>query len=98
MSGLFQRDPRAGAFLGGDRVSGQDIRDQNGLASPFFVCEVPHARPSRRCTIYRKHYQKLTGSIGPRQDARRQYRCTVMSLDYPFRHLIFTHHVGSGDI
>jgi len=27
---LFQRDPRAGAFLGGDRVSGQDIRDQNG--------------------------------------------------------------------
>lgn len=31
MSGLFQRDPRAGAFLGGDRVSGQDIRDQNGL-------------------------------------------------------------------
>lgn len=27
---IFQRDPRAGAFLGGDRVSGQDIRDQNG--------------------------------------------------------------------
>ena len=27
---MFQRDPRAGAFLGGDRVSGQDIRDQNG--------------------------------------------------------------------
>lgn len=34
---MFQRDPRAGAFLGGDRVSGQDIRDQNGVyqaASP----------------------------------------------------------------
>lgn len=28
---MFQRDPRAGAFLGGDRVSGQDIRDQNGV-------------------------------------------------------------------
>jgi T-complex protein 1 subunit alpha len=27
---IYQRDPRAGAFLGGDRVSGQDIRDQNG--------------------------------------------------------------------
>jgi T-complex protein 1 subunit alpha len=27
---MFRRDPRAGAFLGGDRVSGQDIRDQNG--------------------------------------------------------------------
>lgn len=27
---MFQRDPRAGVFLGGDRVSGQDIRDQNG--------------------------------------------------------------------
>lgn len=27
---MFQRDPRAGAFLGGDRISGQDIRDQNG--------------------------------------------------------------------
>ncbi|KAF9653041.1 T-complex protein 1 [Thelephora ganbajun] len=33
MSGLFQRDPRAGAFLGGDRVSGQDIRDQNVIAA-----------------------------------------------------------------
>jgi hypothetical protein len=30
---IFQRDPRAGAFLGGDRVSGQDIRDQNGALS-----------------------------------------------------------------
>jgi T-complex protein 1 subunit alpha len=33
---MFQRDPRAGAFLGGDRVSGQDIRDQNGaFCTPF---------------------------------------------------------------
>ncbi|PIL23808.1 hypothetical protein GSI_13559 [Ganoderma sinense ZZ0214-1] len=30
---MFQRDPRAGAFLGGDRVSGQDVRDQNVLAA-----------------------------------------------------------------
>jgi T-complex protein 1 subunit alpha len=35
---MFQRDPRAGAFLGGDRVSGQDIRDQNGALQP-------HLRP-----------------------------------------------------
>ena len=28
---MYQRDARAGAFLGGDRVSGQDIRDQNGM-------------------------------------------------------------------
>ena len=28
---MYQRDARAGAFLGGDRVSGQDIRDQNGI-------------------------------------------------------------------
>jgi len=30
---MFQRDPRAGAFLGGDRVSGQEIRDQNVVAA-----------------------------------------------------------------
>jgi len=29
---MYQRDPRAGGFLGGDRVSGQDIRDQNGVS------------------------------------------------------------------
>jgi len=34
---MFQRDPRAGAFLGGDRVSGQDIRDQNGTVT---LCSV----------------------------------------------------------
>jgi hypothetical protein len=31
---MFQRDPRAGVFLGGDRVSGQEIRDQNGVLLP----------------------------------------------------------------
>ncbi|KAF8188376.1 hypothetical protein BJ912DRAFT_968688 [Pholiota molesta] len=30
---MYQRDSRAGGFLGGDRVSGQDIRDQNVLAA-----------------------------------------------------------------
>ncbi|KAG8805735.1 T-complex protein 1 subunit alpha [Serendipita sp. 399] len=30
---MFQRDPRAGVFLGGDRVSGQEIRDQNVTAA-----------------------------------------------------------------
>lgn len=34
---MFQRDPRAGAFLGGDRVSGQDIRDQNGTVLQYPV-------------------------------------------------------------
>jgi T-complex protein 1 subunit alpha len=37
---IFQRDPRAGAFLGGDRVSGQDIRDQNGAFSIAILCEI----------------------------------------------------------
>ncbi|PAV23236.1 T-complex 1 [Pyrrhoderma noxium] len=30
---MFQRDPRAGLFFGGDRVSGQEIRDQNVIAA-----------------------------------------------------------------
>ncbi|CAG8623993.1 12009_t:CDS:2, partial [Acaulospora colombiana] len=30
---MFQRDPRAGVFMGGDRVSGQEIRDQNVTAA-----------------------------------------------------------------
>jgi len=30
---MFARDPTAGVFLGGDRVSGQDIRDQNVVAA-----------------------------------------------------------------
>lgn len=35
---MYQRDPRAGAFLGGERISGQDIRDQNGnyLGDAYF--------------------------------------------------------------
>ena len=32
---MYQRDSRAGGFLGGDRVSGQDIRDQNGASWSF---------------------------------------------------------------
>ncbi len=37
---MFQRDPRAGAFLGGDRISGQDIRDQNG--AQFSTWSIDH--------------------------------------------------------
>ena len=33
---LFQRDPRAGLFFGGDRVSGQEVRDQNGTSHLLF--------------------------------------------------------------
>jgi hypothetical protein len=36
---MYQRDPRAGGFLGGDRVSGQDIRDQNGAPWCFIKIE-----------------------------------------------------------
>ncbi|KAF8327946.1 T-complex protein 1 [Cantharellus anzutake] len=30
---IFQRDPRSTLFLGGERISGQDIRDQNVIAA-----------------------------------------------------------------
>lgn len=43
---IFQRDPRAGAFLGGDRVSGQDIRDQNGAFSIAILREISLKRNS----------------------------------------------------
>ncbi|KAL7410693.1 putative t-complex protein 1 alpha subunit (tcp-1-alpha) [Mrakia frigida] len=33
MGSMFQRDPRAGLFLGGDRVSGAEVRNQNVLAA-----------------------------------------------------------------
>jgi len=74
---IFQRDPRAGVFLGGQRVSGQDIRDQNGN-SPIRV----HGRVlleayidySHRCSIHREHCQKLPRSSGTGQDARGQHR------------------------
>lgn len=29
---MYQRDPRAGLFLGGQRVSGAEVRDQNVMA------------------------------------------------------------------
>jgi T-complex protein 1 subunit alpha len=44
---MFQRDPRAGAFLGGDRVSGQDIRDQNGaFDASRFPLDISNSRIS----------------------------------------------------
>lgn len=67
---MFQRDPRAGAFLGGDRVSGQDIRDQNGasavgeddaglliLSARSVGCENSH-----RCSVDSEHCEELVRS------------------------------------
>lgn len=42
---MFQRDPRAGAFLGGDRVTGQDIRDQNGEHHIVFTVRLTDRLP-----------------------------------------------------
>lgn len=67
---MFQRDPRAGAFLGGDRVSGQDIRDQNGvcmsrlnhwiLLNIIAKCIVDH---SYRGAVHREHREEFVRSI-----------------------------------
>jgi hypothetical protein len=80
MSGLFQRDPRAGAFLGGDRVSGQDIRDQNGTFLLRFLVKSLTSL-SHRGAIHCKHRQKLTGPARSRQDARGQHWRITMSPD-----------------
>lgn len=42
---IFQRDPRAGIFLGGERVSGQEIRDQNGIFPSSFSQMLLSNRP-----------------------------------------------------
>ena len=70
---MFQRDPRAGAFLGGDRVSGQDIRDQNGTWTSHLLSPLSSMQfmSSYRCSDHRKHRQKFFGSNGARQDACR---------------------------
>jgi len=55
---MFQRDPRAGAFLGGDRVSGQDIRDQNGTVTSVFCSNFKafvNLTHSHRGAIYCQH-------------------------------------------
>ena len=98
MSGLFQRDPRAGAFLGGDRVSGQDIRDQNGLFFIPFFGLIAHFLLSYRRAIHRQHYQKFPGSSRSRQDARRQHWRTTLSPIMRLNLLIFIDDVGSYDI
>ena len=67
---MFQRDPRAGAFLGGDRVSGQDIRDQNGKYIRIFTVKstltMLQSIISYRCAVHRKHCKKLSRSSGSR--------------------------------
>jgi len=63
---MYQRDARAGAFLGGDRVSGQDIRDQNGMS--LAVISLARISPlnsfvlSYCCAIDRKYCEELTRS------------------------------------
>ncbi len=49
---MYQRDPRAGGFLGGDRVSGQDIRDQNGASADCKSCTLALSHlDARRATV-----------------------------------------------
>ena len=67
---VFQRDPRAGIFLGGDRVSGQEIRDQNGtLADRLDFLLVANFLFSHCCTVDCKYCQKLPRTSGFRQNA-----------------------------
>ena len=71
---MFQRDPRAGAFLGGDRVSGQDIRDQNGEHGPHHHLTPSSPLDSHCGTRNRQHRKELLGPTWSRQNARRQHR------------------------
>lgn len=72
---MYQRDARAGAFLGGDRVSGQDIRDQNGmfLTHWSFKYDFLTLKFSHGCTVNREHREKFVRSFGIRQNAGGQY-------------------------
>jgi hypothetical protein len=60
---MFQRDPRAGAFLGGDRVSGQDIRDQNGTFNAAILQRNLKYYFSGRGTDYSKYREKLSWAV-----------------------------------
>lgn len=60
---IFQRDPRAGAFLGGDRVSGQDIRDQNGA---FNIAIRPEMSLKRNSVVAAQTVSNIVkSSLGP---------------------------------
>lgn len=66
---MFQRDPRAGAFLGGDRVTGQDIRDQNGERDAHRhatgVLSVNPIDPPRPVTAALSIANVVKSSLGP---------------------------------
>ena len=75
---MYQRDPRAGAFLGGDRVSGQDIRDQNGECLSFSMSQEITERCDSFCrSIYCKCGKKLPWSTRAGQNASRQHWRTL---------------------
>jgi len=63
---MYQRDARAGAFLGGDRVSGQDIRDQNGMSLAVIILQeylpLNSFVLSYCCAIDRKYCEELIRS------------------------------------
>ena len=62
---MFQRDPRACAFLGGDRVSGQDVRDQNGKFCTICCNMATHpkiARNSFGCPDNREYRENVVGT------------------------------------
>lgn len=63
---MFQRDPRAGAFLGGDRVSGQDIRDQNGKSRFIFIVSSTLTYCNRLLVIAAQSIANIVkSSLGP---------------------------------
>ena len=70
---MFQRDPRAGAFLGGDRVSGQDVRDQNGTSTVSRARGIPSHQGlySVGSPDHRERGEKLSWSYGIGQNAGR---------------------------
>ena len=61
---MFQRDPRAGVFLGGDRISGQDIRDQNG-AGCYVICWEHELKVVRAVLAAQSIANIVKSSLGP---------------------------------
>lgn len=75
---MFQRDPRSGIFFGGDRVSGQEVRDQNGAVLFYLAVDSSKNASSYRCSIHSECRQKLVRASRPRQNAGRQYWSAYM--------------------
>lgn len=69
MAGMFEQPRNAGTlFLGGTKISGADIRDQNGSSDPVYWLETLLIEVSARYASYRKCSQELLRSFGARQD------------------------------